>query len=315
MTQPAGLSWQFDTKGGLTMKRKVHSGRKLTESQFGFLLALPALAVFGAIILYPLLNSFAMGFTNQSLLRPGRQYVGLLNFERIFLDPNILQVFVNTFVFVACTTAFSFSMGFIWAMVLNQGLRGSELLRGITLVNWIIPGTAIGFLWMWIFNGQYGVLNALLRGLGLIQENITWLGRPGSAMAAVVIARAWQTLPWYMAFLLAGLQAVPYEQVEAARIDGASNFGVFTRIVLPNMKFIIFLILILGVIGNLQHFDIIWVMTQGGPAQATTTLAVEVYRRAFQNWELGVAAAIGVLWVLLISIFAFFYIRDLERDS
>lgn len=297
------------------MRSKMHRGQRLTESQFGFLLALPALAVFGVIILYPLLNSFAMGFTNQSLLKPARRFVGLLNFERIFMDPNILQVFVNTFVFVICTTALSFSLGFIWAILLNQGIRGSELLRGITLVNWIIPGTAIGFLWMWIFNGQYGVLNAVLRGLGLIEENITWLGRPMTAMAGVIIARAWQTLPWYMAFLLAGLQAVPFEQVEAARIDGANNFGVFTKIVLPNMKFIIFLILILGVIGNLQHFDIIWVMTQGGPAQATTTLAVEVYRRAFQNWELGVAAAIGVLWVLLISIFAFFYIRNLEREG
>ena len=295
------------------MKRKVHSGRRLTESQFGFLLALPALAVFGAIILYPLLNSFAMGLRTRASLGPGGSMLASSTSSASFLIPTSCR-FCETFVFVACTTAFSFSMGFIWAMVLNQGSA-----------QWLFAGHNLGkldysehchrFLWMWIFNGQYGVLNALLRGLGLIQENITWLGRPGSAMAAVVIARAWQTLPWYMAFLLAGLQAVPYEQVEAARIDGASNFGVFTRIVLPNMKFIIFLILILGVIGNLQHFDIIWVMTQGGPAQATTTLAVEVYRRAFQNWELGVAAAIGVLWVLLISIFAFFYIRNLERDS
>jgi multiple sugar transport system permease protein len=167
---------------------------------------------------------------------------------------------------------------------------------------------------MWIFNGQYGVFNAVLRNLGIINSNISWLGHSGPALIAVILGRAWQVLPWYMAFLLAGLQGVPKTQIEAAKIDGAGDFKVFTNVVLPNMKFIIFLVLILGTIGNLQHFDIIWAMTGGGPGLATTTFAVEVYKRAFQNYNLGTAAAIGVLWVLVISIFAYFYLKNMSKE-
>jgi len=300
----------------LSIKKKIslHKSYRLTESQFGFLLAIPALTVFCFIILYPFTNSVIMSFTNQSLLKQGRNFIWLNNFIKIFSDPNIIGVFKNTLIFVVGATFLAFSLGFIWAIILNQGFRGSELLRGITLVNWIIPGTAIGFLWMWIFNGQYGVINALLKNIGIIQSNITWMGRPGTAMIAVIIARAWQVMPWNMAFLLAGMMGIPKEQIEAAKIDGAGNIQIFTKIILPGMKFIIFLVLILGTIGNLQHFDIIWVMTRGGPARATTTLSIEVYRTAFQSWNLGKAAGIGVLWVILISVFAFFYLRNLRED-
>ena len=300
----------------MSIKKKIslHKGYRLTESQFGFLLVLPALAVFCFIILYPFTNSIIMSFTNQSLLKQGRNFIWLNNFIKIFSDPNIIGVFKNTLIFVVGATFLSFSLGFIWAIILNQGFKGSELLRGITLVNWIIPGTAIGFLWMWMFNGQYGVINILLNNIGIISSNITWMGRPATAMMAVIIARGWQVMPWNMAFLLAGMIGIPKEQIEAARIDGAGNIQIFTKIILPGMKFIIFLVLILGIIGNLQHFDIIWVMTQGGPARATTTLSLEVYKRAFQNWNLGEAAGIGVLWVILISIFAFFYLRNLREN-
>lgn len=300
----------------MSIGKKISSYRinKLTESQFGFLLVVPALVVFCFIILYPFINSIIMSFTNQSLLKQGRDFVGLINFMRIFNDPNILEVFKNTLIFVVGTTFLAFSLGFIWAIILNQGIKGSEILRGITLVNWIIPGTAIGFLWMWLFNGQYGIINALLKDIGIIQSNITWLGKSGTSMMAVMIARAWQIMPWNMAFLLAGMVGVPREQIEAAKIDGAGNIQIFTKIIIPEMKFIIFLVLIMGIIGNLQHFDIIYVMTMGGPARATTTLSIEVYRTAFQSWDLGKAAGIGVLWVLLISIFAFFYLKNLRED-
>lgn len=290
------------------------SGRKLTEGQFGFLLVIPALTVFVLIILYPFINSLVMSFTDQSLLFPGRKFIWFDNFTRVFGDPNFLDVLVNTLVFVVGGTLIPFVLGFIWAIVLNQGFRGSELLRGLTLINWIIPSTAIGFLWMWIFHSQFGLLNELLKALGLIRENINWLGQTQTAMPVVLIAKTWQTLPWFMAFLLGGLQGVSTEQIEAARIDGAGNWQVLLHIVVPEMKAIIALVLLLGAIGSLQHFDLIWVMTEGGPARATTTLAIEVYRSAFQNWKLGMAAAVGAVWVLAMTIVSFFYLRNLKAD-
>ena len=187
------------------------------------------------------------------------------------------------------------------AIILNQGFRGAEFLRGVTLVNWIIPGTAIGFLWTWIFNGQYGILNSILETLDILETGIPWLGQTNTALLCVVIARTWQMLPWYMAFLLGGLQSVSLDQVEAAHIDGANNWQTFWKVILPGMKQTAILVFILGLIGNLQHFDLPWTMTQGGPARATTTLSIEVYTTAFKNWNMGKAATVGTIWAVLLA--------------
>lgn len=287
---------------------------KLTDGQFGFLLVLPALIVFSLIVLYPFLSSVSHSFFKAGMLTNEKSFIGLNNFKSIISDPNFTKILANTFVFVIGTTLLSFILGFIWAIILNQGFKGSEFLRGITLVNWIIPGTAIGFLWMWIFHGQFGVLNYILRSLGLIKENIIWLADPKFSMLAVIIARTWQYMPWFMALLIGGLKGISYDIVEAARIDGANNFKVFTKIVLPSMKNIIFFILLLGIISGLQHFDIIWVMTSGGPGISTTTLSVEVYKTAFQNWDLGRASAIGAIWVAILSVFMFLYLK-MQREK
>jgi multiple sugar transport system permease protein len=286
-----------------------------SDSAFGYALLMPALLIFCLIILYPFANSMVMSLTDQSMLRLGRKFIGLANFRKVAADPNFLQVLGNTAVFVIGSVSLPFVLGFTWALILNEKFRFSELLRGVTLVNWIIPSTAIGFLWMWLFNGDYGVVNGLLRHLGVVNENINWLGRERGAMVVVILARTWQLLPWYMAFIIGGLQGVSIEQTEAAKIDGASNWTILRHVVIPEMRPILYLVLILGVIGGLQQFDLIWVMTEGGPARATTTLALEVYRNAFKNWNLGLAASVGVIWVIVLSVFSFLYIRANVRNT
>jgi multiple sugar transport system permease protein len=289
--------------------------KKISQGQTGILLALPAMAVFAVIILYPFVNSLLMSFTNKSLLSPAAAFTGLKNYAQLFGDANFPGVLKNTLVFVISATLLPFCLGFIWAVILNTQFRFSELLRGITLVNWIIPGVAIGFLWMWIFHGEYGLLNGFLKFMHITKENVNWLGETKSAMAGVVIARTWQMLPWYMAFLLGGLQGVSPDQLEAVRMDGAGNLRSFFCIILPEMKGIISVVLILGTIGNLQHFDLIWVMTEGGPARATTTLSVEVYRNAFKYYNMGQAAAIGAVWALLLGCFSFVYVRRIQEEA
>jgi len=287
----------------------------LSDRSFAYLLLIPAISVFALVILFPFVNSLLMSLTNRSMLKPAVDFVGIDNFRKILSDPNFFQVFRNTLVFVIGSVACPFVLGFIWAIVLNEKFRLSELLRGLTLIDWIIPSTAIGFLWMWIFNGEYGVLNGLLRATGVIDENVNWLGQSKTAMMVIILARTWQLLPWNMAFILGGLQGISTELVEAANIDGANNWVVFRHIVLPELKPVLGLILILATIGALQHFDLIWVMTEGGPARATTTLAVEVYRNAFKNWKLGLAASVGAVWVLMLSAFSYLYIRANIRDE
>ena len=236
------------------------------------------------------------------------------NYKKVFQDPYFGKTLWTTVLFVVGSTVLPYVLGMFWAVVLNQGFRGSEFLRGVTLVNWIVPGTAIGFLWSWIFNGQYGILNSLLKALGILDTGISWLGQPGIALLCVIIARTWQMLPWYMAFLLGGLQSVSLEQVEAAQIDGANNLQTFFRVILPGMKQTALLIFVLGLIGNLQHFDLPWTMAQGGPARATTTLSIEVYTTAFKNWNMGKAATVGAIWAVILACFSSIYLR-LNRDE
>lgn len=150
---------------------------------------------------------------------------------------------------------------------------------------------------------------------GLIQKGVPWLGQTTTALLCVIISRAWQMLPWYMAFLLGGLQGVSHEQVEAARIDGANNIQVFRHVVLPGMRQIVNIVLVLGAIGNLQHFDIPWTMTQGGPARATMTFSLEVYTTAFKNWKIGTAATIGTIWAILLLVFNIVYLKQVEESK
>jgi multiple sugar transport system permease protein len=288
------------------------SGRKLTDAQVGFLLILPGITVFIAIILYPFIDAIITSFTNRSLIYPGFKWVGFANYVKVLSDPYFLKTVWTTILFVFGSTVLPYVLGMIWAIDLNQKFKGSEFLRGVTLVNWIIPGTAIGFLWSWIFNGQFGILNSILMKLGILDTGIVWLGQTNTALMCVIIARTWQMLPWYMAFLLGGLNSVSLDQVEAAHIDGAGNWKTFWHIILPGMKQTATLVFILGVIGNLQHFDLPWTMTQGGPARATTTLSIEVFTTAFKNWDMGKAATVGTIWAILLACFSILYIRKIN---
>lgn len=294
---------------------KAKNGGKLTDGQVGILLILPGLAVFATIILYPFIDAIRMSFTDQTMLSSTSNFVGFANYAKVLRDPYFPKTILTTALFVLFSTLIPFLLGFIWAIILNQGFKGAEFLRGVTLVNWIIPGVAIGFLWTWIFNGQYGILNSILMNLGIVSKGISWLGSTNTALACVIVARSWQMLPWYMAFLLGGLQGVPLEQLEAARIDGANNLIAFFRIILPSMKMITVLVIVLGAIGNLQHFDIPWTMVQGGPARATTTLSIEVYTTAFKNWNMGKAATVGTIWALLLACFSFIYLRRINESE
>lgn len=298
----------------------IKNGGRLTDRQVGFLLVVPGLvvpglAVFAAIILYPFVDAVLMFFTDRSLLYPDYDWVWLENYVKVFKDPYFLPTLGTTALFVVLATLIPFVLGFIWAILLNQGFKGSELLRGLTLVNWIIPGIAIGFLWSWIFNGQYGVLNGLLTNLGILDKGVSWMGQTQTALLCVVIARSWQMLPWYMAFLLGGLQGVSTDQIEAARIDGAGNWQTFLHVALPQMRSIVTLVLAFGTSGNLQHFDLPWTMTEGGPARATTTLSIEVYTTAFKNWDMGKAATVGTIWALLLACFSFVYLRQVNESD
>jgi multiple sugar transport system permease protein len=263
--------------------------------------------------LWPFLQSLRLSLYKFTIEMEQPKFVGLQNFARILNDPGTLTVWLNTLVFVVVTTGLTFVMGLAWALMMNQSFKGRGFLRAASLLPWVLPTTVTAFLAAWIFNGQYGVLNAVLLQTGLISEPITWLAEQKGAMAAVIITKAWLSVPLFMAFFLAGLQGVSMDQVDAARVDGCENAGVLRYVILPHLAPTMIIVTILGAMGNLQAFDVIYAMTQGGPIKATTMLSVEVYKQAFQNWDMGTACAVGVLWFVTIAIPTVFYLRILFK--
>jgi multiple sugar transport system permease protein len=217
-------------------------------------------------------------------------------------------------VFVVCTTALTFALGLVWAIVLNQSFRGHKLLRSLSLLPWVLPSTVTAFLWAWLLHGQVGLLNAALIATGAIAEPVVWLSDPVGAMAAVVLAKSWLSTALVMTFFLAALQTLPHELVEAARIDGATDGQTIRHIVMPHLRNTAIVVLVLQAMGNLQQIDVIYALTGGGPVRATSVLSIEVYRTAFQNWNIGLAAAIGVVWFITISIPAGAYLRGVFRQ-
>lgn len=297
---------------GYSGKHAPKVGERLSQRTFGFLLTLPAVVLFSAIVLYPLVGSLSTSLFEQSLVMPGQTYVGLENFRHVLAD-QFWPVLENTLWFTGVGTLAPFVIGFALALALNNRIRGRAVLRGLFLFPWVIPGVVVSFAWLWIFNANYGVLNGVLVSIGVLDEPISWLGEPGTAMMAIIIAKTWASFPWIMVMLLAGLQTVPGELHEAAAIDGASTVRRFWHVTLPHLRGIIGVVILLEVIWNFQHFDMIYVLTGGGPAGSTTTFAVAVYETAFEGFDLGRAGALGALWMLILSVLVIVYVKVAER--
>ncbi|MFJ3497954.1 carbohydrate ABC transporter permease [Streptomyces sp. NPDC086091] len=262
------------------------------------MLAAPAVALFLVVAVYPLLAGVWTSFYDQSLIRPEREFTGLDNYTAVW--PDFVDRLGTTLVFATFATICPLLVGLALAVLLNARLRGRGVLRGMLMLPWLLPGVVVSFLWAWIFNDSYGVLNHVLTQLSL--PEVDFLGKPGTAMAAVVIAKTWNTFPWVMVVILAIFQTLPREQLEAAAIDGASRRQRFLHVSLPHLLGPVALVAMLEFIYNFGSFDMIFVMTGGGPGTSTMTLAVSLYQYAFTEFSLGRAAAMGVLWLLALSL-------------
>lgn len=296
---------------GASARRGEQSQRmapRLSDTHVALLLIAPALALLLTIILYPLVNSMYIGLFDKSLIYGGDDFVGLQNIQAV-LRTDFLLILRNTLIFTAGATLLPFVLGFGVALILNGPIRGRGVWRGAFLMPWLVPSVIVSFLWLWIFNANYGVLNGVLRNAGLVQSNVNWLSNGVSAMSAVTIAKTWQTFPWIAVMILAALQTIPRELYEAASISGANTWQSFRYVTVPHLRGVSSIVLLLSLIWNFQHFETIYVMTQGGPAKSTTTFSVAVYQTAFQSFDLGKAGALGILWMILLSAVVVVYLR------
>lgn len=292
-----------------------HSRRfRLSDVGFAWLLAAPGLALILAIVLYPLVRSLYNAFFKVSLVLPGQKFVGLDNIVDVLKD-DFAGLLGQTMIFTVGATVFSFLIGLGLALALNQKIRGAYILRGVFLIPWLIPGVVVSFLWMWIFNANYGVFNGVLQQLGIIDSPHAWLFSTGTARAALIIAKTWNSFPWIMVMLLAALQAVPNDLYEAARLDNTNSWQRFWNVTWPHIRPVAAMVILMEFIWNFQHFDTIFVLTGGGPAGTTDTFATAVYSMAFSGFNLGSAGALGLLWMAILLIFVIFYVQFSERGQ
>ncbi len=281
------------------------------EQTTGWLLVMPALLILALVFIYPIGRAFWLSLGRQNLgtqLQP--VFAGLANYTRMVGDGRFWQTITNTTIFTIASVSLELVLGMTIALVLNQSFPGRGMVRTIAIIPWALPTAVMGLAWTWIFNDQYGVLNDILLRLGLIEQGISWLGEPTLAMVALIIADVWKTTPFMSIILLAGLQSIPPELYEAHTIDGAKPWQSFTQITLPLIMPQILIALLFRFAQAFGMFDLVQVMTGGGPAGATETVSIYIYSTVMRYLDFGYGSALVVVTFLLlitaVAITAFF---------
>ena len=285
----------------------------------GFIIAAflaPALLVYGTFVLYPIVQSVAYSFYQWSGIAPGFTFVGLGNYQQVLQTPVFWKALGNNLILVVASILTQLPLALGVALLLSTRLRGLRLFRTIYLFPLLMSTVAIALLWTFIYNPNLGLLNALLDALNLRGWQRGWLGDEATALWAVIGVISWHYVPFYMVLFLAGLTNIPHELYEAARLDGAGNWGVFQHVTLPLMRGIIRTAAILSLIGSLKYFDLIWVMTGGGPNNATELMATYMYKQAFEQYRMGYASSVAVvLFVIAFVISSVVLIVDQRRSE
>lgn len=291
-------------------RRDVEGKYHVSDGFFGFLLTAPAVAVLLLVIAAPILKGVYMSFMQYGIKEVSGRAEPVFNhfknytelFSRGGISGNVVDYFLTTLGFVFWTVVLQFVIGFALALLLNAKMRGRGLFRGLFLIPWTIPSVVVALVWRLMLNNSYGIVNWMMNRVGLIETaTFDWLNSPKFALAAVVIAAVWRQLPYMMVMLLAGLQSVDRSQIEAARIDGANYMQTLWHVTVPSIRPVIFSSVWIAIMNNFQMYTIINLMTGGGPSEATYTLSIAAYEKAFTDYNFGQAAAIGVMWLVFLT--------------
>jgi multiple sugar transport system permease protein len=284
-----------------------------SSHRLAFYFILPSLVFVCVFTLYPILESFRLSFYRTILTLPwlGQKMVGLENYTDLWTDPVGWQALQTTLIFVAVTVPSELLLGLGMALVMNEAFRGRGLLRAIVLIPWAIPTVVSSQMWRFIFNDRYGLFNFVLFG-GDSARYFAPLADPVFAMIAIMAAEVWKTAPFAALIILAGLQTISDELYEAASIDGATSWQKFWNVTLPLLWPAILLALLFRTIDALRVFDLVFVMTQGGPADATNVLQFYGYKKTFAEGMIGYGSTIAVTVFIISFILALAYLRTLK---
>ena len=284
-------------------------------SSRAWFLPLPLLFIMALIIGWPFLWTLWTSFTDARLIAPGAEWVGLGNYQKALANPLFQSALIVTAKFVVISVSIEFIAGVLAGLLLDQEFRGRAVLRALMILPWALPTVVNATMWRLIYQPDFGALNALLTQLGMIDSYRSWLGDPSSALWAVSLADAWKNFPLVALICLAALQSVPSELKAAATIDGAGFWRKFRAVYLPFLAGPLTVAIVLRTIEAFKVFDIIWVMTRGGPANSTKSLSVVVYQEAFSFQRAGSGASIALIVALISAVLTIFYVTAMRRQA
>jgi multiple sugar transport system permease protein len=280
----------------------------------GYLFVLPLVVLVLALVAYPLASAVYISMTDKYVGYPPR-FAGLKNYVNLARDPVFHKVVWNSLVFTVVSVSVKLALGMLMALALSRVLVARSFLRGVLLLPWVVPTVITALTWYWMFDAFRGVINVSLLGVGLLDAPIAWLGQPATAMAAVIAANVWRGFPFFGVSLLAGMQAIPRELYEAAAVDGASAWHRFRDVTLPGLRLVIAVTTLISLIFTLNDFNIVYVMTRGGPGTATHVIATYTYEAGFQGLRWGKAVAVSMFLMPVVALLIVAVTRHLGKEE
>jgi multiple sugar transport system permease protein len=275
----------------------------------GILFVLPALIVLFMLIAYPIAYTGFLSVTDEQ-----GHFTGLQNFAAVMRPRVTTQALWNTLWWVGGSIVFQVLLGVATAVLLNQTFPGRAIIRAVALIPWVIPGIVAATTWAWMFHTEFGIINAMMTGAGILPEPIGWLTGGQTVMPAMIAINVWKLFPFVAIMVLAGLQSIPQELYEAARVDGANYWEEVRHVMLPQIRPVIVAVTLLLVIWGLNAITIIYAITRGGPANRTLITPIQIFRLAFENVEFNQAAALSVMFFGVVMLIVLVYIKALANQ-
>jgi multiple sugar transport system permease protein len=290
---------------------------KFSDRKFGFTLLIPGLLFVGLLFIYPIAYSVYMSFHEKDpFSTEAAPYVGIENFQILMEEEDFWTAFKNGLVFSFSTVTLQLIFGVSIALLLNHQFAGRSVARGLVLLPYVIPAIGAALIWQWMYNDLLGIINRALIFLGIIDNSIAWIGNPDWAMFGVIVVAVWKMFPFVIICVLARLQTIPEELYDAARVDGANAFYRFKDITIPQLRHILFVVILLRFVWMFNDFETIWLLTKGGPVNTTTTLPIYAYLTSFKHFELslGMTTTILMMAFLIVMALIFFKIYRVEEE-
>jgi ABC-type sugar transport system permease subunit len=291
--------------------KKLFSSVADNERSLGWVMSLPALLAILGIVLIPMVQSLVQSFSQLDLARPqGNGFIGFVNYLNLLKDARYLQSLFATFRFSIISVVLELILGISIALVLNKNFVGRGFVRGLMILPWAMPSIVNAAMWKWIYNADYGALNALLSQLGIIHQYQVWLSDPFWSTALIILANIWKETPFTVIMVLAALQTVPEDLYEAAKVDGSSAWQSFINITFPLILPVLMIVSMLQFIWGFQTFELITIVTGGGPFSTTEMVTLRVYATTFRSLRFGYGSAMAYLTSLFILIPVILYVRS-----